>query len=257
MKRVLTAVLLLPPITYLIFLGNPILFLLITAGVALLCFLEFAQLARAHGMGFNLPIGIAAGLLLLLMPSFDPVLLIVPVLVALAWSMRGDLSKVLPGAAALSLGILYCFGPWRCAILLRGIQPYWLFYVLALNWVGDIAAFVIGKRFGKRKLSPDISPGKSWEGAIASLAASTIFGVVFLARFAPERRLDEALLLSVAANVAGQLGDLCESAIKRGAGVKDSGTMLPGHGGWLDRLDANLLALPIVYLWLSRLSVLM
>jgi phosphatidate cytidylyltransferase len=258
MKRVLTAVLLVPPVTYVVFYGHPFLFLFLTAGIALFCFLEFAQLAKSHGLRINYLAGLAAGMLLMLMPTYDPVLLILPLLAALAWSMRdSDLSRLLPRSGALALGVVYCFGPWRCAIGLRALAPFWLFYALALNWVGDVAAYFIGRRFGKRKLAPSISPGKTWEGAGASLAASILFGLIFLHHFAPDKHFEEVLILTVAANIAGQLGDLVESAIKRGAGVKDSGTMLPGHGGWLDRLDASLFTIPVVYLWLSRLSVLL
>ena len=81
---------------------------------------------------------------------------------------------------------------------------------------------------------------------------AVVFGVAYLTRFVPGVSLAEAAGLSVLANVAGQLGDLAESAMKRGAGVKDSGAMLPGHGGWLDRVDSTLFSLPVVYVWLTR-----
>jgi phosphatidate cytidylyltransferase len=97
-----------------------------------------------------------------------------------------------------------------------------------------------------------VSPAKSWEGSIASTMASVIYGAFYFRWLLPAAPLAEALGLTVIANVAGQLGDLCESAIKRGAGVKDSGNLLPGHGGWLDRLDSSLFALPVVYFVVSN-----
>jgi phosphatidate cytidylyltransferase len=120
-------------------------------------------------------------------------------------------------------------------------------YGLALNWVGDIGAYYVGRPFGKHKLAPRVSPKKSWEGSIASVVTSGILGTLYLQRFLPAVPLGEAIGLTVAANVAGQFGDLAESAMKRGARVKDSGGILPGHGGFLDRVDSTLFALPVIY----------
>jgi phosphatidate cytidylyltransferase len=115
-----------------------------------------------------------------------------------------------------------------------------------LNWVGDSAAYYVGRKLGRHKLAPRISPGKSWEGSIASVAASIVFAVVYLTRLIPSVEIWQAVLLGGVGNIAGQIGDLAESALKRGAGVKDSGTMLPGHGGWLDRVDSILFAMPVI-----------
>ena len=148
------------------------------------------------------------------------------------------------------LGVVYIFGAWKCAILLRDMSPYWLLFALAINWVGDISAYYVGKNLGLHKLARRISPGKSWEGSIASVVASTAFGVVYLKRFPSDMPIVQMVALSTLANIAGQLGDLAESALKRGAGVKDSGTILPGHGGLLDRVDSTLFTMPAIYLWL-------
>ena len=150
------------------------------------------------------------------------------------------------------LGILYIFGSWRCAVGLRDLSPHWLCFALALNWIGDMAAYYAGRTFGRHKLAPKLSPKKTWEGSIASIAAAAALGVLYLHYALPERPVWELLLISALANVAGQVGDLAESAIKRGADVKDSGTLLPGHGGFLDRVDGTLFTLPVVYLWLLR-----
>jgi phosphatidate cytidylyltransferase len=123
-------------------------------------------------------------------------------------------------------------------------------YGLLLNWVGDIGAYYIGRPFGKHKLAPRVSPKKSWEGSIASVFTSAVVGTFYLQRFLPIVPLWQAAALSVAANIAGQLGDLAESAMKRGAHVKDSGVILPGHGGLLDRVDSTLFALPVIYAYL-------
>jgi phosphatidate cytidylyltransferase len=103
-------------------------------------------------------------------------------------------------------------------------------------------------------MAPRVSPAKSWEGAAGSVAGSMLFGGLYAHYLIPQAPLAGALALAAAGNVAGQLGDLCESALKRGAGVKDSGTLLPGHGGWLDRIDSSLFSVPAVYALLKFLE---
>lgn len=253
MKRVVTAAILLPPVLYLILLAHPALVLAAVALVAVLCFHEYQHLVRAYELNSLGPFGYAAGLALLLAPRWDVPVLTVLVLLALVLSLRTPhLRRVLPQAAAVILGICYVFGPWRCALRLRELSPHWLLYGLVVTWVGDSAAYYAGRAFGRRKLAPVISPKKTWEGSVASVLGSVLFGVLYLPRFVPEVTVVEAILLSIGANVAGQAGDLTESAIKRGAGVKDSGSLLPGHGGLLDRVDGSLFTLPVVYLWLSK-----
>ena len=121
-------------------------------------------------------------------------------------------------------------------------------------WIGDTGAYYVGRRFGKRKLAPIISPGKTWEGAIASAVTGTLLGLAYLPWAIPGLGLPAAGLLALAANCAGQVGDLAESALKRGAGVKDSGTLLPGHGGVLDRMDSTMFAVPVLYVLVSLLN---
>jgi phosphatidate cytidylyltransferase len=139
------------------------------------------------------------------------------------------------------------FIPWRFATDLRQVSVHLLFFALASNWVGDSAAYYTGKRFGRNRLAPSISPNKSWEGAAASVFGAVLFGLVYLRYFLPAFSIGFIVLLAIASNVSGQLGDLCESAMKRGAGIKDSGNLLPGHGGILDRMDSSLFSLPTVY----------
>jgi phosphatidate cytidylyltransferase len=255
MKRLLTALLLAPLIVYAVGWGAQYLFLAVLSTVALLCYHEYAGIVAGYGIEKPGPVGYAAGLVVLLAPYEPTVLVTAIALIALCLTLGGrDLSKGLPRASALFFGLIYIFGAWRIAILLRGRSPYWLLFVLLLNWIGDSAAFYIGRRFGRHKMAPRVSPKKSWEGAVASLVASAIFAALYLPRLIPAVTLVPAIGFGVAGNVAGQLGDLAESALKRGAGVKDSGSMLPGHGGWLDRVDSVLFALPVVYglvLWLG------
>jgi phosphatidate cytidylyltransferase len=208
-----------------------------------------------------------AGLLLLLL--FAPFLL-------LTAALGGeDLKAALPGAAMSYLALPYIGLPLLLLAVLREAPRGWIYVLFTFFavWVGDTAAMYVGKSMGRHKLAPRISPGKTIEGTVASLLFSVgvccafahfvpeiaaVLGRAHLLVEAPESLLIAApaygraplwlaALLAAAINAAAQLGDLLESALKRGAGVKDSGTMLPGHGGILDRIDALLLALPVAF----------
>jgi phosphatidate cytidylyltransferase len=255
MKRVVTALLLIPSVLFVTLAGPPLLVKAVTALVALICYSEYCGIASGYGARSG-PVGYAAGLLLLFTPAESDFLLVAMlVVVALGLSLRSrELAKALPDAALWLVGILYIFGLWKFAILLHAVNKHWLTYALALNWVGDAAAYYIGKRFGKHKLSPVVSPQKSWEGAAASIAGSIGFGVLYIGYTLPSVSVVEVVILSAVANMAGQIGDLAESALKRGARLKDSSGLLPGHGGLLDRVDSTLFAMPVVYLKLYLAS---
>ena len=250
MKRVLTALVLIPLVLYVVLWGPAWLVFGVTALVAILCYYEYAGIASAFGLGNPGALGHVAGIAVLLARPQDLSLVWAGLVVAaLVLGMRENpLSRSLPRAALIVAGVTYIFGCWKFALLLYAVNPYWLLYGLALCWIGDIGAYYVGRKFGKHKLAPRVSPGKSWEGAAASVAVSILFGCFYLARLVPAVPVAAAIGVSALANAAGQLGDLAESAIKRGAGVKDSGALLPGHGGFLDRVDSTLFALPVVYL---------
>lgn len=257
MKRALTALVLVPVVVWLCLQSPQLLLTAAVALVASLCFREFRRLAAAHSAGYPIlvpgPLGYAAGLLLLLVPSVHVSLLFIAAALAALLALRSaDLKSVLPSASAFALALIYIYGAWRCAIELRLIAPHLLLYALSINWIGDVAAYLTGSTLGRHKLAPRVSPGKSWEGFFGSLLATTAYGMAFLHYCQPSMPLLYSAALSATANVAGQLGDLAESAFKRGAGMKDSGHMLPGHGGWLDRLDSSLFTLPYVYFWLRH-----
>jgi phosphatidate cytidylyltransferase len=255
MKRILTALVLLPLVLYVVLWGPLWSFFAVLTSVALICFYEYCGIAKAYGFGEMGPLGYAAGLWLLLTGEEGLLVFTLLLLSAMALSMRlEDLSKALPRASLLLCGVVYIFGCWRFAVLLRNASPYWLMFALALSWVGDIAAYYVGRAIGRHRLAPRVSPKKSWEGAAASVAASIVFGWLFLHAMLPQVPVWHAMILAGIGNVAGQVGDLAESAIKRGAGVKDSGTILPGHGGFLDRVDSTLFAMPVIYLYLRAVG---
>ncbi len=124
---------------------------------------------------------------------------------------------------------------------------HWIFFILVLAFSGDIAAYYVGSRMGKRKLLPKVSPGKTVEGTIGLVVVSIAGCLLFRQLFFPLLSVPHAVILGLVGSIAGQLGDLCESALKRAAGVKDSGVMLPGHGGILDRLDCLMFITPFMY----------
>lgn len=257
MKRLLTALVLIPVFFYILVFAPPPVFLVALALVGLFCLYEYLGIAGARfpqdESPQRNPLPYIAGLVFLILPSDEGLFLTLFALLAMVMVMRSrDLSACLPQASLSVLGVLYVFGSWRCAVGLRAIDSWWVFFASAINWVGDSFAYYGGRALGKHKLAPRVSPGKSWEGTICSVLASMVLGSLFLHYRFPKVGLLQALLLCFAANVAGQFGDLAESALKRGSGVKDSGTLLPGHGGWLDRVDSTLFSVPVVYWLLSR-----
>ncbi|MGI8741820.1 MAG: phosphatidate cytidylyltransferase [Bryobacteraceae bacterium] len=256
MKRVATALVLIPLFVYLVLWAPYWLFMAAVCAVGLLCFHEYCGLVALHTIPPPGVFGYVAGLLLLLLPGNSIGFVILIALLAIALGLRArELSETLPYAASVTLGILYVFGSLRAGVELRAHSVYWLLFALSLNWIGDIAALYVGRSLGRHKLNRRISPAKSWEGAIASLLASVAYGAIYFAKLLPDVPLPEGLAIAAVGNMAGQIGDLAESAIKRGAAVKDSGTLLPGHGGWLDRLDSSLFALPVVYFLVANLHI--
>jgi phosphatidate cytidylyltransferase len=164
---------------------------------------------------------------------------------------KRPLVETLPAAGISASGLLLVAFPLSYTISLHGLRthgPLLLLFVLVMTWMGDTAAYFVGRSIGKHKLAPHLSPKKTWEGTVASFFGSLVVGFIF-ARFIAVP-LPHLLAMAAVGNVAGQVGDLLESAYKRSAGIKDSGSILPGHGGVLDRIDALILAIPVVwYYW--------
>ena len=287
-KRIATAVVLIPLVLLLV-LKAPLYVLALVAGVvAVLAIAEFLKLVTAYGVQ---PLTLATYVFVALFFVFvifassnrtpedatTAALYAIAVAAALAPFVfltvamrRTDLASGYPAAAASSFAFGYVAIPMALLVGIRQ-QPagaIWTIYTLLAGWAGDIFAYFIGRSLGRHRMSPEISPKKTWEGAVASIIASMVIGTLWI-QHAPgisstllrigliDRRdgmfgleqpqLWPIILLSAVVNIAAQLGDLVESLIKRGAGVKDSGTILPGHGGMLDRIDAMLFAVPVVW----------
>jgi phosphatidate cytidylyltransferase len=246
MKRVATALILIPFIVWIALWAPEWAFDAVLVASGLMALYEFFRIAGMRHLHAEIP-GTLAGLALLFAPEPFVILVLISLAAMTLALFAADLRNSLPHGAALVLGVLYIFGAWRCALALRILSPHWLMIALLSVWAGDTAALYVGRAFGRHKMAPVISPGKTWEGAAGSVAGAMAAAGIYAHYLIPSISLWAVIAVAAAGNMAGQIGDLCESAFKRGAGVKDSGSMLPGHGGWLDRIDSSLFAIPVVY----------
>jgi len=166
------------------------------------------------------------------------------------WTRR-PLVETLPAAGISSSALLLVAFPLSFAVWLHDRAPdgpKLLLFALVITWAADSTAYFVGRAIGKHPLAPHISPKKTWEGSIGSMLGSLIVGWAF--SYWIKIPLGHLLAMAAIGNVAGQMGDLLESAYKRSAGVKDSGGLLPGHGGVLDRIDALILCIPVIWYYL-------
>jgi phosphatidate cytidylyltransferase len=164
---------------------------------------------------------------------------------------RRPLVESLPSAGISSSALLLVAFPLSYAVRLHGIPqrgPRLLLFALAITWAADTTAYFVGRAIGKHPLAPHISPKKTWEGSIGSILGSLVVAYAF--HYWLPIPIPHLLAMATLGNVAGQMGDLLESAYKRSAGVKDSGALLPGHGGVLDRIDALILCIPVIWFYL-------
>ena len=267
MKRILTAIVLITLVGVLILFGKLWMVTAAAAVVAGLAALEFRAFADHGGCPIPLWWVISSVSLFFLVTFCRPldtitvVAFVTLVLFAVA-AFRTSLDRVLWQTAVGLLLLVYIAYPLTLIsqILNEENGTALLLFLFICVWSGDIAALYVGKRFGRRKFAPRLSPNKTWEGAVASVVASCVFGMSlillgdwFTQQNSSFMRLHTTgpwwmfLILAAVLNAAAQFGDLLESALKRGAGIKDSGTMLPGHGGILDRIDALLVAAPVLW----------
>ena len=168
-------------------------------------------------------------------------------MVLILWTRR-PLVEALPAAGISSSALLLVAFPLSYAVRLHGWHedgPKLLLFALVITWAGDSTAYFVGRAMGKHPLAPQVSPKKSWEGSVGGMVGSLIAGWAF--SYWIRIPVGHLLAMGAIGNVAGQMGDLLESAYKRSAGVKDSGGLLPGHGGILDRIDALILCIPVIW----------
>lgn len=255
-KRVLSAFLLVPSVALLAI--HPISFLILTCLIVGLIHLEYVRLTRSLGADPLEPLGLMSVLSLPLLSFFNlspfPAIVMWTVLISLAVVLRGraergfiSLSSAL--FALLYLGWLYGYQLVQLRGMREGLKLVLL--LLGIVWMGDTGAYFTGRFLGRRKLIPSISPGKTVEGSIGGLAWGIGGGVaikyIFDIRAVP---LGHLIAMALILGVVGQIGDLVESILKRNAGVKDSGALIPGHGGMFDRCDSMIPVVPVMLLYL-------
>ncbi len=273
MKRVLTALVLIPVVLFLVFLGPrwQWVFTLVTALVACLAAWEFLTMARQTAAKPPRVVVLAA-IVALFAADYQWPDLLAPIgaclclLLLVYCAFTSPVARVLADATSAIFALVYTGFTLVTlpALKEQANGPSLVVFLLCAVWAGDIFALYAGRTFGRHKLAPSISPGKTWEGSFASIAGSVAVaaGLVAVSRHLltnwnsvvlsyQDEGLWYWLVLAAIVNVAAQVGDLAESALKRSAGVKDSGTLLPGHGGVLDRIDALLLAAPV--LWYAQI----
>jgi len=255
LKRVLSSVILLPVLIATIYFGSPFLFYLLVLAIVLLGVYEYFALISDVGItGFPV-VGLVLSFLLTLCVYFDGQFFAQWILVAivslfLSWLvLEKDVRTAFDQIAYTSLGIFYVAGLLSSFILIYNLDRgrYLVFFVLLVVWMGDTAAYYGGRRFGVRPLSPVISPKKTVEGAVAGLLGSLAGGGIANIWFLREVSLSHCLIVALICGMIGQFGDLAESLLKRNARAKDSGRLIPGHGGILDRIDGLLFAGPAFY----------
>lgn len=263
--RVLTALVAAPIVVALAYWGGWA-FGVLVAGIALIGQAELYAMAEAGGLQPHKPLGLAVGGLLVLQPVWPAagslaLLAGIGVLVLVPWIFERE--QLLPSFAATLLGAFYPTLLLSFLLRLRGVRGptvgseeafALVLLTLLLVWASDIFAYYVGRAVGRRPLAPTVSPHKTWEGAIGGVGASVVVAVGFKGVALPFLAWPHLLALAVICGGVGQLGDLAESQLKRAVQVKDSSTVLPGHGGLLDRFDTMTVAAPLVYFYLAYVA---
>ncbi|MBF0582663.1 MAG: phosphatidate cytidylyltransferase [Magnetococcales bacterium] len=271
--RTLSALLLAPPLLFMLLFGSTFHLFLLLVPVATVLIYEWYRMREPFVWRRFVPLTFGVWSVLWAgMPGMGPAVqtatpgmvpvgglpvFVVCTLLLLVFFAEG-LLRHRPGMTVLDdvgwrfLGVLYCALPLVLLLEVhRAERGGWLICFLLLTiWATDVGAYFVGRRWGSRKLAPHISPGKTVAGFWGGMALASVVGGVMAHVVSLPYSWGEAILLAALLSVVGQLGDLAESLLKREAGVKDSGQLIPGHGGMLDRLDSLLFATPVYYLFL-------
>jgi phosphatidate cytidylyltransferase len=284
LKRVLTAAVLIPAVVATVWWAHTSVLTVAATMVALLALLEFFALGERAGLrGYRVWTGFCAIAIFFMQwltsveqarslsrgffgtrgpeafaaSSIELILLVFVLgVTGIVLFGRQHVEEALGGLSISSAALIFLVLPLSTVVRLHGVGTIGrklLLFTLVLVWAGDTAAYFVGRAVGRLRMAPKLSPKKTWEGAAANLIGSVIVALV-AQRWITEVPLEHLIGMAALANIAGQAGDLLESAYKRSAGMKDSGTLLPGHGGMLDRIDALVLAAPVVWYYFSWLA---
>lgn len=260
-RRVYTA-LVFAPLFYLLVRHLPVAaFFVLVVSAALLALAEFYRLHfREERVPIATALGLGSGGLVLTSmqwPGLVPerIVLLVMLIAVLTYPLFStrELKRSLVDSAVLVFGVLYIGITLGHLLLTRALEggEFLIFFLFLVTWAGDTGAYYAGMGLGRRQLAPVISPNKTVEGLIGGLILAVVAALVARAWFLPSFSVTDCVAIGLLLTMAGVLGDLTESALKRSAGVKDSGTVIPAHGGMLDRLDSLLLAAPAFYYYVT------
>jgi phosphatidate cytidylyltransferase len=257
--RVASAVVALPILGAVVLWREPLGFALLALAAAAVALREYAGLTLAGRPAGEraavVVLGVAFAAALYLRPDLGPVWAMIAVVLVAASALvhTDDMSAASGRLAAAAFGVFYVGGLVAALPLVHrdapdGAGSLWVIVAIAVTFASDTGAYFVGRALGRHKLAPAISPGKTVEGAVGGLGAALAFMFIARATFFESLGVRDCLLVGLAAGVLGPIGDLMESLLKRSAGVKDSGHLIPGHGGMLDRIDALLFVGAYVYL---------
>lgn len=261
--RTLSALLLAPPLLLLLTSGSPFFLFLFLLPVSAILIYEWHVLGEPFSFSRYWPLLASVWCLLLAGISNNSISFALLISLFLLLFFVEGLIKFRPGQKVLDdvgrrfFGMIYCALPLALMLEIRNVEKggFLLCFLLLVIWGTDVGAYFVGRTFGKRKLAPDISPGKTRAGFVGGVIVACITGVVVSRFFSLDFNYFEVVFLSLLLSMVGQVGDLAESLLKRESGVKDSGNLIPGHGGLLDRLDSLLFAAPILhaFLWWKQI----
>jgi phosphatidate cytidylyltransferase len=261
-RRVYAALVFFPCFYVLVRFLHPIAFLLFVIAGILIAQYEYYRLYFSEQRGPTIGLGLGLGLLSVLsfaMPAYLPsqgvATGIVGAILVSQLLTRSDLKTRLLDSAVLAFGVFYIAWLLGHLIAIRQLEDgaSLIFFLFLVTWANDTAAYYVGRTWGRHLLAPIISPNKTWEGAVGGMVGSIAAALICHAWFLPSLTVMQAFGVSLLLGIAGPLGDLCESVLKRSAGVKDSGALIPGHGGVLDRVDSLIFTTPAFYYCLLAL----
>jgi phosphatidate cytidylyltransferase len=255
-KKIWTAIISVPPVIFLIALGPPLILTLMVLLATFFGLREFYNLTLPHSRWIEKLVGMGLGLLLSILITQRNTQMVFPffalLLLLLSIFFMGtskDLSTTISHMGIIFFGIFYIGFLLSHVSLIRNLVngKQWVLFLIVTVWAGDASAFLCGSLFGRHKLYPKISPKKTYEGLAGAILGSIIVALSFSLLFTLPLEKSSCILLALGLGVFGQLGDFTESMLKRGAQVKDSGSLIPGHGGMLDRLDSLLFSAPFLH----------
>ncbi len=255
-RKVWMALIMVPPIVLLIALGPPAFLHLMVLLATFLGLQEYYRLILPHSKWIERVMGIGLWLILSIIISFGETreispffVLILFILSILFMATSQDLSSTISKIGTALFGILYIGFLLAHVSLIRNMANgrLWVLFLISIVWAGDVFALLSGSFLGKHKLYPKISPNKTYEGLGGAIVGSIIVALAFSMLFIPHLAKGTCILLAIGLGILGQSGDFTESMLKRSAQVKDSGTLIPGHGGMLDRLDSFLFSAPFLH----------